>query len=126
VRISRTVEQPASGRKQVAAIHKANIMKLSDGLFLKCCRQVARKYPRITYREVIVDNACLQLVRQPQQFDVLLLENLYGDIVSDLCAGWWAVSAWFPAATSATTAPCTGPLQALPTLPESGSPTPRP
>jgi isocitrate dehydrogenase (NAD+) len=75
------------GRKQVAAIHKANIMKLSDGLFLKCCRQVAKKYPRITYREVIVDNACMQLVRQPQQFDVLLLENLYGDIVSDLCAG---------------------------------------
>jgi isocitrate dehydrogenase (NAD+) len=75
------------GRKQIAAIHKANIMKLSDGLFLACCRQVAKHYPRIAYREVIVDNACLQLVRDPQQFDVLLLENLYGDIVSDLCAG---------------------------------------
>jgi isocitrate dehydrogenase (NAD+) len=75
------------GRKQVAAIHKANIMKLSDGLFLACCRQVAKHYPRIVYREVIVDNACLQLVRDPRQFDVLLLENLYGDIVSDLCAG---------------------------------------
>jgi isocitrate dehydrogenase (NAD+) len=74
-------------RKGVAAIHKANIMKLSDGLFLHCCRQVAKGYPRITYREVIVDNACLQLVRDPKQFDVLLLENLYGDIVSDLCAG---------------------------------------
>jgi isocitrate dehydrogenase (NAD+) len=75
------------GRTQIAAIHKANIMKLSDGLFLACCRQVAKSYPRIAYREVIVDNACLQLVRHPQQFDVLLLENLYGDIVSDLCAG---------------------------------------
>jgi len=75
------------GRKHVAAIHKANIMKLSDGLFLACCRQVAKHYPRIVYREVIVDNACLQLVRDPRQFDVLLLENLYGDIVSDLCAG---------------------------------------
>jgi isocitrate dehydrogenase (NAD+) len=74
-------------RKTVAAIHKANIMKLSDGLFLHCARQVAKQYPRIAYREVIVDNACLQLVRHPQQFDVLLLENLYGDIVSDLCAG---------------------------------------
>jgi len=74
-------------RKAVAAIHKANIMKLSDGLFLHCCRQIAKKYPRIAYREVIVDNACLQLVRDPKQFDVLLLENLYGDIVSDLCAG---------------------------------------
>ena len=74
-------------RKAVAAIHKANIMKLSDGLFLHCCREVAKSYPRIAYREVIVDNACLQLVRDPKQFDVLLLENLYGDIVSDLCAG---------------------------------------
>jgi isocitrate dehydrogenase (NAD+) len=74
-------------RKAVAAIHKANIMKLSDGLFLHCCRQVAKGHPRIAYREVIVDNACLQLVRDPKQFDVLLLENLYGDIVSDLCAG---------------------------------------
>jgi isocitrate dehydrogenase (NAD+) len=75
------------GRTKVAAIHKANIMKLSDGLFLACCRQVAKSYPRIAYREVIVDNACLQLVLRPQQFDVLVLENLYGDIVSDLCAG---------------------------------------
>ena len=74
-------------RKSVAAIHKANIMKLSDGLFLHCCRQVAKSYPRIAYREVIVDNACLQLVRDPKQFEVLVLENLYGDIVSDLCAG---------------------------------------
>ena len=74
-------------RKTVTAIHKANIMKLSDGLFLACARSVATQYPKITYRELIVDNACMQLVLRPQEFDVLLLENLYGDIVSDLCAG---------------------------------------
>jgi len=75
------------GRKRVVAIHKANIMKLSDGLFLACARRVAKRYPRIAYGELIVDNACMQLVLRPQNFDVLLLENLYGDIVSDLCAG---------------------------------------
>ena len=74
-------------RKKVVAIHKANIMKLSDGLFLHCARQVARHYPRTEYGELIVDNACMQLVLRPQTFDILLLENLYGDIVSDLCAG---------------------------------------
>jgi isocitrate dehydrogenase (NAD+) len=74
-------------RRKVVAIHKANIMKMSDGLFLACARQVAKHHPRIRYGELIVDNACLQLVRHPEQFDVLLLENLYGDIVSDLCAG---------------------------------------
>jgi isocitrate dehydrogenase (NAD+) len=74
-------------RRQVVAIHKANIMKLSDGLFLACAREVARHHPRVAYSELIVDNACMQLVRRPQEFDVLLLENLYGDIVSDLCAG---------------------------------------
>ncbi len=74
-------------RKLVTAIHKANIMKLSDGLFLKCARAVARGYPRIRYQEQIVDAACMRLVTNPQLFDVLLLENLYGDIVSDLCAG---------------------------------------
>ena len=74
-------------RKRVVAIHKANIMKLSDGLFLACARQTARRYPGIAYGELIVDNACMQLVLRPQTFDVLLLENLYGDIVSDLCAG---------------------------------------
>jgi len=74
-------------RKTVTAIHKANIMKLSDGLFLDCARGVAKRYPKIAYRELIVDNACMQLVLRPQAFDVLLLENLYGDIVSDLCAG---------------------------------------
>ncbi len=74
-------------RRAVTAIHKANIMKLSDGLFLACARKVSRKHARIRYNELIVDNACMQLVLRPQQFDVLLLENLYGDIVSDLCAG---------------------------------------
>lgn len=75
------------GRKKVSAVHKANIMKLSDGLFLDCCRRVARDYPEITYDEVIVDNLCMQLVKNPEKFDVLVMENLYGDIVSDLCAG---------------------------------------
>jgi isocitrate dehydrogenase (NAD+) len=74
-------------RRKVTAIHKANIMKLSDGLFLNCAQQIAKRYPKIEYQEMIVDNACMQLVLRPGQFDVLLLENLYGDIVSDLCAG---------------------------------------
>jgi isocitrate dehydrogenase (NAD+) len=75
------------GRKSVTAIHKANIMKLSDGLFLDCARRVAKDYREIEYREQIVDAACMRLVTAPQSFDTLLLENLYGDIVSDLCAG---------------------------------------
>lgn len=75
------------GRKLVTAVHKANIMKLSDGLFLDCCRRVAKDFPEIEYKEIIVDNLCMQLVMNPHQFDVLVLENLYGDIVSDLCAG---------------------------------------
>jgi len=74
-------------RKKVTAVHKANIMKLSDGLFLDCCRRVSREYPEIPYEEVIVDNMCMQLVRNPEKYDVLLMENLYGDIISDLCAG---------------------------------------
>jgi isocitrate dehydrogenase (NAD+) len=77
----------AVGRKKVTAIHKANIMKLADGLFLRCCREVAARYPQIQYTELIVDNAAMQLVIRPEQFDVLLLPNLYGDIVSDLAAG---------------------------------------
>src|ERR1700676_1778490 len=77
----------ASGRKKVTAIHKANIMKLADGLFLRCCREVAARYPQIEYKELIVDNASMQLVMRPETFDVLLLPNLYGDIVSDLAAG---------------------------------------
>jgi isocitrate dehydrogenase (NAD+) len=75
------------GRRKVTAIHKANIMKQSDGLFLECARRVAREYADIAYDERIVDAACKQLVMKPQQFDVMLLPNLYGDIVSDLCAG---------------------------------------
>jgi isocitrate dehydrogenase (NAD+) len=75
------------GRKKVTAVHKANIMKLSDGLFLECCRRVARDYPQIEYEELIVDNTCMQLVTRPERFDVMVMENLYGDIVSDLCAG---------------------------------------
>jgi isocitrate dehydrogenase (NAD+) len=75
------------GRKRVTAVHKANIMKLSDGLFLDCFRKVAAGYPDIVADDRIVDNLCMQLVIRPEQFDVLLLENLYGDIVSDLCAG---------------------------------------
>ena len=74
-------------RKKVTAIHKANIMKLSDGLFLKCCREVAAHFPEVQYNELIVDNACMQLVMRPETFDVLVLPNLYGDIVSDLAAG---------------------------------------
>ena len=75
------------GRKRVTAIHKANIMKLSDGLFLQSIREVAREYPDIELNDYIIDNCCMQLVMRPERFDVLLLENLYGDIVSDLCAG---------------------------------------
>ncbi len=77
----------ANNRKKVTAVHKANIMKFSDGLFLSVAREVAKSYPGIEFNEVIIDNLCMQLVRNPQQFDVLVLPNLYGDIVSDLCAG---------------------------------------
>ncbi|HEV2246364.1 MAG TPA: isocitrate dehydrogenase (NAD(+)) [Terriglobia bacterium] len=75
------------GRKKVTTIHKANIMKLSDGLFLQSIREVALEYPEIQLNDYIIDNCCMQLVMRPEKFDVLLLENLYGDIVSDLCAG---------------------------------------
>jgi isocitrate dehydrogenase (NAD+) len=75
-------------RKKIHAIHKANIMKLSDGLFLSCCRKVAKEFPEIAYAEHIVDNTCMQLVMNPYQYDVLVMENLYGDIISDLCAAF--------------------------------------
>ncbi len=75
------------GRRKVTAIHKANIMKLGDGLFLESVRAVARQFPAIAYDEKIVDAACMHLVMNPGQFDVLVMPNLYGDIVSDLCAG---------------------------------------
>jgi isocitrate dehydrogenase (NAD+) len=77
----------ANNRKKVTAVHKANIMKLSDGLFLECFYNVAKDFPDITADDKIIDNCCMQLVMRPEQFDVLVLENLYGDIVSDLCAG---------------------------------------
>jgi isocitrate dehydrogenase (NAD+) len=89
VKIARATFEYArrEGRHKVTAIHKANIMKMSDGLFLKSCRSVAACYPDIEYTELIVDNACMQLVMRPETFDLLVLPNLYGDIVSDLAAG---------------------------------------
>jgi isocitrate dehydrogenase (NAD+) len=75
-------------RKKIHAIHKANIMKMSDGLFIRCSRNISKEYPEITYGEHIVDNTCMQLVMNPYQYDMLLLENLYGDIISDLCAAF--------------------------------------
>lgn len=76
-----------NNRKEVCVVTKANICKLSDGLFLESARKIAEKYPQVNFREILVDNCCMQLVQNPNQFDVLLLPNLYGDIVSDLCAG---------------------------------------
>ncbi|HEX6466032.1 MAG TPA: isocitrate/isopropylmalate dehydrogenase family protein [Terriglobales bacterium] len=75
-------------RKRVHAIHKANIMKMTDGLFLRCCRDMSKLYPEIEYKEHIVDNTCMQLVSNPYQYDVLVMENLYGDIISDLCSAF--------------------------------------
>ena len=76
------------GRRKIHAIHKANIMKMSDGLFLRCCRDVGKDFPEVTYAEHIIDNTCMQLVMNPYQYDTLVMENLYGDIVSDLCAAF--------------------------------------
>ena len=89
MRIARAAFEYArrESRCKVTAIHKANIMKMSDGLFLKCCREVAAGFPAIQYNELIVDNACMQLVMRPETFDLLVLPNLYGDIISDLTAG---------------------------------------
>jgi isocitrate dehydrogenase (NAD+) len=75
------------GRKKVTAVHKANIIKLGDGLFLKCAREIAAEYPDIKFEDAIIDACCMRIVSDPTQFDVLLMENLYGDIISDLCAG---------------------------------------
>ena len=77
----------ASGRRKVTAVHKANIMKYTDGLWLRVAREVAKDYPDIEFEDRIVDNMCMQLVQKPELYDVLVLPNLYGDIVSDLCAG---------------------------------------
>ncbi len=75
------------GRRKVTAVHKANIMKCTDGLFLRVAGEVAEQYPDIEFDDRIVDNMCMQLVQKPELYDVLVLPNLYGDIVSDLCAG---------------------------------------
>jgi len=75
------------GKKKVTAIHKANIMKLGDGLFLRCCEEVSKLYPEITFENMIVDNACMQMVSKPQQFDVMVMPNLYGNIIGNLAAG---------------------------------------
>lgn len=75
------------GRRKVTAVHKANIMKLGDGLFLQCCKEVAAGYPDITFDNMIVDNTTMQLVSKPQQFDVMVMPNLYGNVVSNVCAG---------------------------------------
>src|SRR4051794_18321750 len=85
-------------RKKIHAIHKANIMKMSDGLFLRCAREVAKKFPEITYGEHIVDNTCMQLVMNPYQYDMLVMENLYGDILSDLCAAFVGGLGFVPSA----------------------------
>jgi len=77
----------ANGRKLVTVVHKANILKLTDGLFLRTAREVAKNYPQIAFNDRIVDNLCMQLVLRPHEYDVLVLPNLFGDIVSDLCAG---------------------------------------
>lgn len=77
----------ANGRREVTAVHKANIMKLSDGLFIKCCREVASDYPELVYKELSIDSTSMKLVQTPHQFDVLVMPNLYGDIISDLGAG---------------------------------------
>src|SRR6185369_5919949 len=75
------------GRKKVTAVHKANIIKTASGLFLNVAREIAKEYPQIEFNEMIVDNACMQLVMKPEQFDVIVTTNLFGDILSDLCAG---------------------------------------
>src|SRR5512141_200506 len=99
-RISRFAFEYArrEGRKKIHSIHKANIMKMSDGLFLRCSRAVSKEYPEIVYGEHIVDNTCMQLVMNPYQYDVLVMENLYGDIISDLCAAFVGGLGFVPSA----------------------------
>ena len=87
LRVRDRVASSAESDQKVTAIHKSNIMKFSDGLFLATARKVAESYPDIAFQDVIVDNMCMQLVQKPKNFDVLVLPNLYGDILSDLCAG---------------------------------------
>jgi isocitrate dehydrogenase (NAD+) len=77
----------ANKRRQITAVHKANVMRMADGLFLKCCREVAEQFSDIEFEEMYLDTLCLKMVENPTQFDVLVMPNLYGDILSDLCAG---------------------------------------
>ncbi len=102
----------ANGRKKVTAVHKANIMKYSDGLYLKTAMEVAKEYPDIQFEERIVDNMCMQLTQKPELYDVLVLPNLYGDIVSDLGPVSWAGWALPRARTSVPTAPSSKPRTA--------------
>lgn len=101
----------ATGRKKVTAVHKANIIKSTSGLFLKVARDVAAQYPEIEFQEMIVDNTCMQLVMRPEQFDIIVTTNLFGDILSDLCAGLVGGLGLAPAPTSVWTRrsskPCT-------------------
>uniref|UniRef100_T1GFT0 isocitrate dehydrogenase (NAD(+)) n=1 Tax=Megaselia scalaris TaxID=36166 RepID=T1GFT0_MEGSC len=76
-----------NGRKKVTVVHKANIMRMSDGLFLRCCREMAAKYPEVKFEERYLDTVCLNMVQDPKKYDVLVMPNLYGDILSDMCAG---------------------------------------
>ena len=76
-----------NGRKKVTAVHKANIMKLADGQFLQCCKDVSKNYPNIEFEAMIIDNCCMQLVSNPYQFDVMVMPNLYGNIVDNVSAG---------------------------------------
>ena len=76
-----------NGRKKITAVHKANIMKMVDGLFLECCREEAKRFPMIQYEEMIVDNTSMQVVKSPEQFDVMLTPNLYGSIITAACSG---------------------------------------
>ena len=93
------------GRKKITAVHKANIMKISDGLFLECFYKIANEYPDIEADDKIIDNCCMQLVMRPGQFDVLVMENLFGDIISDLCAGLIGGLGLAPAAISVNSVP---------------------
>lgn len=114
------------GRKKVTCVHKANIMKATDGLYLRIAREVAERYPDIEFNDKIVDATCMGLVQEPHDFDVLVCLNLYGDIVSDLCAGWWVASAWPRVPISAPRLPSLSPrMAAHPISPARISPTPR-
>ena len=116
-----------NGRKKVTAVHKANIMKLTDGLFLRTFREVAAEYPEITADDCIIDALCMKLVQKPEQFDVLVAPNLYGDIISDLCAGLVGGLGFAPSANIGDSTRIYEPSTALPpTLPGRTRPTPAP